>query len=137
MMGALDRLGGHLIVTTPRTKGIADSIALLGDIDCGCGARPGLTDKPVINTLDNRPLHVSKVNKAALAASVLAYAEWLSKNGCELDGIEFVWHALKALTLPTKSFKDAENLYVAIHKAVIELNLEQNRHPLDKVSFSA
>lgn len=138
MMGALDWLDSHLIVTTSRTKRSADFIALLEQLDGLYGPRPGQTGRPVVIVLDNGPIHASLATKAALAARQhWLTVEWLPKYAPELNDIEVVWHDLKAHHLAHQTFTDAENLDAAIHKAVTDLNSERNRLPLDMLGISA
>lgn len=138
MMGALDWLGGELIVTTSRTKRSADFIALLEKLDAKYGPKPGTRVKPAVIVLDNGPIHTSKAARAALAARAhWLIVEWLPKYAPELNDIETVWRDLKAHHLAHRTFRDAEDLEQAIHEAVKALNTERTRHPLDSQGISA
>ena len=138
MMGALDHVERRLIVHTSPTKRSADFIALLEEIDCRYGPRPGIAVKPVVIVLDNGPIHASKVTRAALTARAhWLVVEWLPKYAPELNDIEVVWHDLKAHHLAHQTFIDVGALDHAIHKAVTALNLERNRLLLGKQRISA
>ena len=138
MMGALDWASRKLIVTTSRTKRSIDFIALLETLDRLYGPRPGMRITPVVIVLDNGPIHLSKVTREALEARAhWLIVEWLPKYAPELNDIEVVWHDLKAHHLAHQTFADADTLDIAIHRAVVALNSEQNRDPLGKLRISA
>lgn len=138
MMGALDFATNHLSVTTSRTKRSTDFIDLLADIDRAYGPRPGKPYLPVILVLDNGPVHISKLTRAALAGRAhWLTVEWLPKYAPELNDIEPAWKALKQTELAHQTFMDDDALENAIHKAVQSRNNEKARHPWEKEGISA
>lgn len=138
MMGALDHAARRLMVHTSKTKRSADFIALLEALDGLYGPKPGMRTKPVVIVLDNRPIHVSKATRAALAARAhWLTVEWLPKYAPELNDIEVVWHDLKAHHLAHQTFTDVEALDRAIRATVTALNTERNIHPLANQRISA
>lgn len=133
MMGSLDYAQRNLIVTTSRTKRSADFSEHLQALDRLYGPRPGTPTKPVVLVLDNGPIHVSKVSRAALAERAhWLTVEWLPKYAPELNDIEIVWGDLKARHLAHQTFTDLDSLDSAIHHAVSDLNSARNRNPLDR-----
>ncbi|WP_162815904.1 hypothetical protein [Microvirga aerophila] len=48
----------------------------------------------------------------------------------ELNDIEELWHDLKRHHRAHQTFAGPDNLYDAIHEAVLMLNRERDRHPL-------
>lgn len=138
MMGSLDHLTRRLTVHTSRTKRSSDFIAHLEQLDRLHGPKPGCTVKPVVLALDNGPVHVSKITRAALAARQhWLTVEWLPKYAPELNDIEAVWRDLKAHYLAHRTFTDAETLDSEIHAAVNALNQERSVDPLVKRRISA
>ena len=138
MLGALDWAGRKLIVHTSRTKRSTDFIALLELLDRLYGPKPGTRIKPVVITLDNGPIHVSKATAKALAARAhWLTVEWLPKYAPELNDIEAVWHDLKAHHLAHQTFTDADTLDQAIHGAVGALNIERKLDLLGNQRISA
>ncbi len=126
MVGSLDHVTRRLIVHTSRTKRSSDFIAHLEQLDRLYGPKPGHTVKPVVLVLDNGPVHVSKITRAALAARRhWLTVEWLPKYTPELNDIEGVWRDLKAHHLAHRTFTDAETLDSEIHEAVHALNQER------------
>ena len=138
MMGSLDYARRKLIVTTSRTKRSADFIDHLQALDRLYGPKPGSPTKPLVLVLDNGPIHVSKVSRAALAERAhWLTVEWLPKYAPELNDIEIVWGDLKARHLAHRTFTNVDSLDSAIHHAVGELNSARNRDPLDGQRISA
>ena len=138
MMGSLDHVARRLIVHTSRTKRSADFIAHLEQIDQIYGPKPGRATTPVVLVLDNGPIHVSKISRAALAARQhWLTVEWLPKYAPELNDIEVVWHDLKAHQLAHQTFTDVDVLDREIHAAVDALNVERQVDSLVKYRISA
>ena len=130
MLGVLDWARRDLIVRTSRTQRSADFIALLEEVDRRYGPKLGVALTPIVLVLDNGPIHTSKASCAALALR----AHWLTVEGLpkyapELNDIEAVWRDLKRHHLAHQTFTGPQDLDCAIHKAVIDLNTERNRHP--------
>jgi transposase InsO family protein len=131
MLGLLDWAPRDFIVRTSRTKRSLDFIALLEDIDRRYGPKPGVAIKPIVLVLDNGPIHTSRATRAALAQRAhWLTVEWLPKYAPELNDIEEVWRDLKRHHLAHQTFTGPEHLDQAIHKAVMNLNTERNRHSL-------
>ncbi len=131
MLGLLDWAPRDLIVRTSRTKRSSDFIALLEDIDRRYGPKPGVATPPTVLVLDNGPIHTSRATRAALAQRAhWLTVEWLPKYAPELNDIEEVWRDLKRHHLAHQTFTGPEHLDQAIHKAVMNLNTERNRHSL-------
>ncbi|MHA7066460.1 transposase [Azospirillum argentinense] len=83
-------------------------------------------------------IHTSKATRAALAARAhWLTVEWLPKYAPELNDIEEVWRDLKRHHLAHQTFRSADHLERAIHDAVLSLNKERNRDPLDKPRIAA
>ena len=138
MMGSLDHVTRRLIVHTSRTKRSADFIARLEQLDRVFGPKPGLVTRPVVLVEDNRPIHGSKIARAALdARKHWLTVEWLPRYAPELNDIEVVWRDLKAHHLAHQTFTNVEALDRAIHAAVEALNRERNVHSLVNWRISA
>lgn len=138
MLGSLDHKTRQLVVHTSNTKRSTDFVAHLEQLDRLYGPKPGQPTKPVVLVEDNGPIHTSKLSKAALAArGHWLSVEWLPKYAPELNDIETVWRDLKAHHLAHQTFADADALDQGIHKAVVALNSERKRVPLDELRISA
>ena len=97
MLGVLDGRRRKLIVRTSRTKRSSDFIALLEEVDRRYGPKLGVAIKPIVLVLDNGPIHISKVSRAALAERAhWLTVEWLPKYAPELNDIEVLWRDLRA-----------------------------------------
>ena len=130
MLGVLDWTRREFIVRTSRTQRSADFIALLEEVDRRYGPKLGVAIKPIVLVLDNGPIHISKVSRAALAERAhWLTVEWLPKYAPELNDIEGVWRDLKRHHLAHQTFTGPQDLDCAIHEAVMKLNAERNRHP--------
>jgi transposase len=131
MLGVLDGRRRKLIVRTSRTKRSSDFIALLEEVDRRYGPKLGVAIKPIGLVLDNGPIHISKVSRAALAERAhWLTVEWLPKYAPELNDIEVLWRDLKRHHLAHQTFAGPEDLDQAIHDAIRKLNTERSRHPL-------
>ena len=131
MFGALDFAARELVIHTSRTKVSVDFVTFLEHLDRSYGPRPGTTQTPVVLVLDNGPIHVSKVSRAALEArSHWLRVEWLAKYAPELNDIEGVWGDLKMHHLAHRTFTNADHLETAIHDAVRTLNIHKKNRPL-------
>lgn len=128
LLGALDHAAGKLIVHRSRTKRSADFIGLLECLDPLYGPKPGCAAKPVIMVLDNGPIHISKLTRAALDKRPWLTIEWLPKYAPELNDIERTWRDLKRHFLAHQTFRTVEELDAAIALAVDRLNHERGRH---------
>ena len=139
ILGVLDWARRDLVVHTSRTKRSTDFMALLDLLDQRYGPKPGREPpRPVVLVLDNGPIHTSKTTRAALAAREhWLTVEWLPKYAPELNDIEEVWRDLKRHYLAHQTFRSADHLDRAIHEAVLSLNKERNRDPLDKPRIAA
>ena len=97
MLGSLDHVTHQLVVHSSATKRSSDFVCHLEQLDRLYGPRPGQPTKPVVLVLDNGPIHISKLSRAALAARAhWLTIEWLPKYAPELNDIEGVWRDLKA-----------------------------------------
>lgn len=128
LIGALDHTAGRLIVHRSRTKRSTDFIALLERLDPLYGPCPGRLGKPVVLVLDNGPIHVSKLSRAALDKRPWLTVEWLPKYAPELNDIERSWRDLKRHFLAHQTFSSIEELDSAVATAVDRLNHERGRH---------
>lgn len=128
LLGALDHACGKLTVHRSRTKRSMDFIGLLECLDPLYGPRPGVPAKPVVLVLDNGPIHVSKLSRAALDKRPWLTIEWLPKYAPELNDIERSWRDLKRHFLAHQTFRSLEELDAAIVLAVARLNQERARH---------
>jgi hypothetical protein len=138
MMGSLDWVARKLLVHSSRSKKSADFIAHLEQLDLIYGPKPGRRRRPVVLVLDNGPVHLSKLSRAALAArGHWLTVEWLPKYAPELNDIEIVWGQLKSGHLAHQTFADADALECAIHAAVSQLNAERKPLALGKRRISA
>ena len=79
----------------------------------------------MVLALDNGPIHTSKASRRALAARPWLTVEWLPKYAPELNDIERSWRDLKRHYLAHRTFRDAGQLDLAIHRAVHALNIER------------
>lgn len=125
MIGALDFAAGTLTVQTSRTKRSSDFIALLERLDGLYRPRPGRPMRPVVQVLDNGPIHTSKASRAALEARPWLNIEWLPRYAPELNDIENSWRDLKRHFLAHQTFRDPDHLDRSIHAAVRDLNQER------------
>ena len=121
-----------------RTKRSADFIAHLEQLDRLFGPEPGLVTRPVVLVEDMRPIHVSKIARAALDAR----KHWLTVEcvaNTHLSSMtsSVVWRDLKAHHLAHQPFANVEALDRAIHAAVEALNRERNVHSLVNWRMSA
>lgn len=139
LLGVLDRARRDLVVHTSRTKRSTDVIASLERLDQLYGPKPSAEHRrPVVLVLDNGPIHTSKVTRAALAAREhWLTVEWLPKYAPELNDIEEVWRDLKRHHPAHQTFRNADHLDRAIHDAVLCLNQERSRYPLDHQRIAA
>lgn len=139
ILGVLDWARRDLIVHTSPTKRSTDFIALLERLDPLYGPKPGAERaRPVVLVLDNGPIHTSKATRAALATREhWLTVEWLPKYAPELNDIEGVWRDLKRHHLAHQTFQNADHLDRAIHDAVLSLNQERRRDPLDNPRIAA
>ncbi len=138
MLGVLDWAHRALIVRTSRTKGSADFIALLEEVDRRYGPKLSVAIQPIVLVLDNGPIHTSKASRAALAERAQwLRVEWLPKCAPELNDIEAVWGDLKRHHLAHQTFTGPDDLDRAIHDAARKLNTERNRHPSDNHRIAA
>ena len=125
LLGALDHATHELIVVTSSTERSGDFVDLLGRLDHAYGPAPRREDRPVVLVLDNGPIHTGKAATAALAARPWLRVEWLPKYAPELNDIERSWRDLKRHYLAHRTFRDAGQLDLAIHRAVHALNIER------------
>lgn len=128
LLGVLDHATRKLIVHRSTTKRSTDFIALLEQIDCHYGPKPGRPQRPVVLVLDNGPIHTSKLSRAALAERSWLTVEWLPKYAPELNDIERSWRDLKRHFLAHKTFRSIIELDDAVAYAVQQLNLERSHH---------
>jgi len=127
LLGALDHATGKLIVHRSRSKRSGDFVALLECLDTVYGPRPGRPLKPVVLTLDNGPIHTSKLTRAALQKRPWLRIEWLPKYAPELNPIERSWRDLKRHFLAHQTFASLDQLDAAVDLAVDQLNSERAR----------
>jgi transposase len=129
LLGALDAVGGRLLVETSATKRSGDFIGLLARLDRDYAPQPDRIGRPVVLVLDNGPIHTSKLTTKALAerASWLSI-EWLPKYAPELNDIERCWRDLKRHHLANRTFADADQLDQAIHQAITAMNQTRADH---------
>lgn len=138
MLGVLDAVKRTALVHTSPTKRSADFVALLERLDRAYGPVPGQTHKPVVLVLDNGPIHTSKAAAKALAARPWITVEWLPRYTPELNPIEGTWRDLKRHHLAHRTFRDADDLDRAIHRAVAEMNRERAvMHPCQNPTRAA
>ena len=128
LIGALDHAAGKLIVHRSPTKCSSDFIDLLARLDPLYGPRPGRPLKPVVLVLDNGPIHISKLTRAALGARPWLTIEWLPKYAPELNDIERSWRDLKRHFLAHQTFRSIDQLDQAVAHAVERLNRERRPH---------
>ena len=138
MIGALDFVSRQLTVVTSQTKRSADFIALLERLDRLHGPKPGAACKPVVIVLDNGPIHASKAARAALAERKhWLTPEWIAKYAPELNDVEREWKTLKAHHLAHKTFKNRDDLKVAIDADIKAINSTRKSQPLANQRISA
>ena len=138
MMGALDFVSRQLTVVTSQTKHSADFIALLERLDRIHGPKPGVACKPVTIVLDNGPIHSSKATRAALVERKhWLTPEWMAKYVPELNDIERDWKTLKAHHLAHKTFRNRDELEIAIDTDIEAINSTRKPHPLANQRISA
>jgi hypothetical protein len=128
LLGVLDHAAGKLIVHRSRTKRSTDFIALLEGLEPLYGPTPGRAAKPVVLVLDNGPIHVSKLTRAALDKRPWLAVEWLPKYAPELNDIERSWRDLKRHFLAHQTFRSVDELDAAVALSVDHLNHERDRH---------
>lgn len=128
LIGTLDHASGQLIVHRSPSKRSTDFVALLERLDLLYGPKPARAAKPVVLVLDNGPIHVSKLSRAALAQRSWLSVEWLPKYAPELNDIERSWRDLKRHFLAHQTFRSIEQLEAAVDLAVVRLNRERGRH---------
>jgi hypothetical protein len=86
------------------------------------------SQSPIVRTccftgLDNGPIHVGKATRAALAErNHWLTPEWMVKYAPELNDIEREWKTLKAHHLAHKTFKNRDDLKVAIDADIEAIN---------------
>jgi transposase len=127
LLGVLDHGTGELIVHVSASKRSTDFIALLQMLDLRYGPKPGRKMVPVALVLDNGPIHISKLTRAALALRPWLTIEWLPKYAPELNDIERSWRDLKRHFLAHRTFQSVEHLETAVHQAIAKLNHERQR----------
>jgi DDE superfamily endonuclease len=143
MMGALDFVSRQLAVATSQTKRRADFIALLERLDRIHGQKPGeaivvsdcggAAGKPVTIVLDNGQIHASQATRAALAErKPWLTPAWMAKHAPELNAIEREGKTLKADHLAHATFKNRDDLKIAIATAIESINSTRKSHPLAK-----
>jgi hypothetical protein len=137
LLGALGHAAGELSVVTSATKRSGDFLALLGRLDRAYGPAPGREGRPVVLVLDNGPIHTSGASRRALAARPWLTVEWLPRYAPELNDIERSWRDLKRHYLARRTFRDADDLDVAIHHAVAALNHERRTAACAVISRAA
>jgi len=128
LLGALDHAAGRLIVERSATKRSTDFVGLLERLDDLYAPRPGRPAKPVVLVLDNGPIHVSKLTRAALEQRSWITVEWLPKYTPELNDIERSWRDLKRHYLAHQTFQCVDQLDRAVARAVDDLNRERAKH---------
>ena len=79
----------------------------------------------MVLVLDNGPIHTSKASRRALAARPRLSVEWLPTYAPELNDIERSWRDLKRHHLAHRTFRGADDLDAALHRAVVALNAER------------
>jgi transposase len=122
LLGVLDHARRELIVTTSTTKRSGDFVDLLGRLDRAYGPAAGREGRPAVLVLDNGPIHTSKAAAKALATRPWLRVEWLPRYAPELNDLERSWRDLKRHYLAHRTFRDADQLDLAIHRAVKDLN---------------
>ena len=128
LLGALDHAAGRLIVARSATKRSVDFLGLLERLDDLYAPRPGRPATPVVLVLDNGPIHVSKLTRAALEQRSWITVEWLAKYAPELNDIERSWRDLKRHYLAHQTFQSVDQLDLAVERAVDHLNRERAKH---------
>jgi hypothetical protein len=122
---------------TSASKRSGDFAALLGRLDRAYGPAPGREGRPVVLVLDNGPIHTSRASREALAARPWLTVEWLPRYAPELNDIERSWRDLKRHYLAHQTFRGAEDLDAAIHRAVDALNTERRASACAFISRAA
>ncbi len=128
LLGALDHAAGRLIVERSATKRSTDFVGLLERVDDLYAPRPGRPAKPVVLVLDNGPIHVGKLTRAALEQRSWITVEWLPKYTPEFNDIERSWRDLKRHYLAHQTFQCVDQLDRAVARAVDDLNRERAEH---------
>ena len=101
---------------------------MLGCLDQLYGPTSGRRARPVVLVLDNGPIHISKLTRAALATRTWRTIEWLPKYAPEFNDIERSWRDLKRHFLAHQTFRSVEELDAVVALAVDRLNQERNPH---------
>ncbi len=127
LLGVLDHGTSELIVHVSASKRSTDFIALPEKLDLRYRPKPGRKMVPVVLVLDNGPIHISKLTRAALAKRPWLTVEWLPKYAPELNDIERSWRDLKRHFLAHRTFQSVEYLETAIQEAILQLNHERRR----------
>jgi hypothetical protein len=125
ILGALDAVTREVIVRTAPTKRSADFVVLLDAIDRRYGPASGAPVGPVVLVLDNGPIHRAKLTAKALCQRPWLTVEWLPKYAPELNDIERSWRDLKRHHLAHRTFTDADDLDITIHRSVANMNHER------------
>src|ERR1700730_16287221 len=100
--------------------------------------KPGVACKPVTIVLDNGPIHSSKATRAALVERKhWLTPEWMAKYVPELNDIERDWKTLKAHRLAHKTFRNRDELEIAIDADIEAINSTRKSHPLANQRISA
>lgn len=129
LLGALDHAAGKLIVHRSHTKRSSDFVDLLERLDQLYQPQPDCCPaKPVILVLDNGPIHLSKLTRAAIQSRPWLTIEWLPTYAPELNDIERSWRDLKRHFLAHQTFRSIDHLDHAVEAAVLSLNQERSRH---------
>jgi hypothetical protein len=135
MLGVLDWARRKLIVRTSRTKRSADFIALLEEVDRRYGPKLGWCLSPSCSsstTVRSTPAkQAARRSPCGLIGSRSSGCRHTPQRSTApaLNDIEAVWRDLKRHHLAHQTFTGPQDLDCAIHKAVIDLNTERNRHP--------
>jgi transposase len=84
------------------------------------------------------PIHAGKATRAALAErNHWLTPEWMAKYAPELNDIEREWKTLKAHHLAHKTFKNRDDLKVAIDADIEAINSTRKSQPLASQRISA
>jgi transposase len=117
------------VVETSATKRSGDFIGLLARLDRAYAPPPGRSGRPVVLVLDNGPIHTSRLTAEALAErAAWLTVEWLPKYAPELNAIERSWRDLKRHHLANRTFRSADDLDSAVHRAVAAMNQTRTNH---------
>ena len=137
LLGALDHARRELTVVTSASKRSGDFVALLERLDRAYGPGSDREGRPVVLVLDNGPIHTSGASRRALAARPWLSVEWLPRYAPELNDIERSWRDLKRHYLAHRTFRDADQLDLAVHEAVRCLNRERQGQTCASISRAA